>query len=105
MPQAVYCRLEALTRSILHGSYEVMGSDKVVETLPSFETHPSKYRHWKLTFENEIATLSMDVKEDEGLRANDYVLKQNSYDLGVDIELNAVFFDRTLQVGIAHLGQ
>jgi benzoyl-CoA-dihydrodiol lyase len=52
----------------------------------SFETHPSRYRHWKLGFDGEIATLSMDVQEDAGLRG-DYRLKLNSYDLGVDIEL------------------
>src|SRR6187455_2733015 len=52
----------------------------------SFETDPSRYRHWKLAFDGEIATLSMDVQEDAGLRG-DYKLKLNSYDLGVDIEL------------------
>ena len=52
----------------------------------SFETAPDRYRHWKLTFDAEIATLSMDVQEDAGLRG-DYRLKLNSYDLGVDIEL------------------
>src|SRR5689334_21644315 len=52
----------------------------------SFETDPSKYRHWKLDLAGEIATLSMDVQEDAGLRS-DYRLKLNSYDLGVDIEL------------------
>jgi len=52
----------------------------------SFETDPSRYRHWKLAFDGEIATLSMDVQEDAGLRG-DYRLKLNSYDLGVDIEL------------------
>ncbi len=52
----------------------------------SFETHPSQYRHWKLTFDGPIATLGMDVQEDAGL-APDYKLKLNSYDLGVDIEL------------------
>src|SRR5678810_166310 len=52
----------------------------------SFETDPSRYRHWKLGFDGEIATLSMDVQEDAGLRG-DYRLKLNSYDLGVDIEL------------------
>jgi len=65
-----------------------MGKDTVHEELPSFESHPSKYKHWKLKLEGEIATLSMDVQEEGGLRAQDYVLKQNSYDLGVDIELN-----------------
>ena len=52
----------------------------------SFDTHPSKYRHWKLTFDGPIATLGMDVQEDAGL-SPDYKLKLNSYDLGVDIEL------------------
>jgi benzoyl-CoA-dihydrodiol lyase len=52
----------------------------------SFDTHPDRYQHWKLTFDGPIATLSMDVKEDAGL-SPDYKLKLNSYDLGVDIEL------------------
>jgi benzoyl-CoA-dihydrodiol lyase len=51
-----------------------------------FETQPSQYRHWKLTFDGPVATLGMDVREDAGLR-DDYRLKLNSYDLGVDIEL------------------
>jgi benzoyl-CoA-dihydrodiol lyase len=57
-------------------------------TAPSvtFETHPSVYQHWRLTFDGPIATLGMDVKEDGGL-TRDYRLKLNSYDLGVDIEL------------------
>jgi benzoyl-CoA-dihydrodiol lyase len=33
----------------------------------SFETAPDHYRHWKLTFEGPVATLSMDVQEDGGL--------------------------------------
>ena len=51
-----------------------------------FRTEPSKYRHWKLTFNGPVATLAMDVKEDGGLKPG-YELKLNSYDLGVDIEL------------------
>src|SRR5690349_21897043 len=51
-----------------------------------FDTAPDKYTHWKLAFDGAIATLSMDVQEDAGLRP-DYRLKLNSYDLGVDIEL------------------
>jgi benzoyl-CoA-dihydrodiol lyase len=51
-----------------------------------FETDPDQYKHWKLSFEGAVATLSMDVREDAGLR-QDYRLKLNSYDLGVDIEL------------------
>jgi benzoyl-CoA-dihydrodiol lyase len=52
----------------------------------TFEAHPSRYRHWALTFDGPVATLGMDVREDAGLR-DDYRLKLNSYDLGVDIEL------------------
>ncbi|MCB9833889.1 MAG: benzoyl-CoA-dihydrodiol lyase [Planctomycetes bacterium] len=52
----------------------------------NFETEPSKYKHWKLEIEGERARLIMQVKEDQGLRS-DYILKLNSYDLGVDIEL------------------
>jgi benzoyl-CoA-dihydrodiol lyase len=53
----------------------------------TFETSPDQYKHWKLTFDGPVATLAMDVQEDAGLRPNDYKLKLNSYDLGVDIEL------------------
>ncbi|MGO4305677.1 2,3-epoxybenzoyl-CoA dihydrolase [Cupriavidus sp. RAF12] len=53
----------------------------------TFERHPDQYRHWKLTFDGPVATLSMDVDEDGGLRPG-YALKLNSYDLGVDIELH-----------------
>src|SRR5687768_3934759 len=52
----------------------------------SFDTSPDRYRHWKLTFDGPVATLSMDVQEDAGL-SPDYKLKLNSYDLGVDVEL------------------
>ena len=52
-----------------------------------FQTHPSRYKHWRLTFEAPVATLTMDVAEDGGLRPG-YKLKLNSYDLGVDIELH-----------------
>ena len=52
----------------------------------NFQTSPDQYRHWKLTIEGPVATLSMDVQEDQTL-ASGYKLKLNSYDLGVDIEL------------------
>ena len=48
---------------------------------------PPQYKHWKLSIDGNIATLAMDVREDAGMRPNDYKLKLNSYDLGVDIEL------------------
>jgi len=51
-----------------------------------FETHPSRYVHWRLEIQPPIARLVMDVQEERPLRAG-YTLKTNSYDLGVDIEL------------------
>src|ERR1043165_9711749 len=58
----------------------------MTDTIVDFRTEPARYRHWKLSFDGPVATLSMDVQEDAGLRG-DYRLKLNSYDLGVDIEL------------------
>lgn len=52
----------------------------------NFQTSPEQYQHWKLAIDGAVATLSMDVQEDETL-AEGYKLKLNSYDLGVDIEL------------------
>jgi benzoyl-CoA-dihydrodiol lyase len=54
---------------------------------PDYRTEPGKYKHWKLGFDGPVATLTMDVAEDGGLRPG-YKLKLNSYDLGVDIELH-----------------
>ena len=58
-----------------------------------FETSPAQYRHWRLEFPTvaglapgSVARIVMDVVEDGGMRPG-YVLKLNSYDLGVDIEL------------------
>src|ERR1700726_2306552 len=65
------------------------GEDRVLAGGAShidFQTDPSRYRHWKLNVEGEVATLTMDVDENAGLFAG-YQLKLNSYDLGVDIEL------------------
>ena len=52
-----------------------------------FRTEPSRYKHWRLSFDGPVATLTMDVAEDGGIRPG-YKLKLNSYDLGVDIELH-----------------
>src|SRR6201982_1912840 len=52
-----------------------------------YQTAPDRYKHWKLKFEGPVATLLADFDEDAGLRPG-YKLKLNSYDLGVDIELN-----------------
>jgi benzoyl-CoA-dihydrodiol lyase len=55
-----------------------------------FATDPSRYRHWKLSVDSEVATLVLDVDERGGLFEG-YDLKLNSYDLGVDIELADAF--------------
>jgi benzoyl-CoA-dihydrodiol lyase len=53
----------------------------------TFDTHPDRYKHWKLQVDGPIVTLVLDVAEDGGIRPG-YKLKLNSYDLGVDIELH-----------------
>src|SRR5271167_3539480 len=53
----------------------------------TFDTDPSRYRHWRLACDGAIATLILDVEEEGGLSPG-YRLKLNSYDLGVDIELH-----------------
>src|SRR5438477_4654399 len=60
----------------------------VTELAPTveFATEPSRYRHWRLSIDPPLATLTLNVQEDGGL-VDGYVLKLNSYDLGVDIEL------------------
>ena len=56
------------------------------QPLVDFRTEPARYRHWKLSVDGRVATVTMDVQEDGGVRPG-YDLKLNSYDLGVDIEL------------------
>ena len=51
-----------------------------------FQTHPSRYKHWKLSIEGDVATLVMNVNPLGGQREG-YELKLNSYDIGVDVEL------------------
>jgi len=60
-----------------------MESATTLELTP-FETHPSQYKHWSLTVDGAIARMSLSVQEEEG---PEYLLKQNSYDMNVDIEL------------------
>src|SRR5258708_29234823 len=60
--------------------------DKAGAVPTTYDKHPDRYRHWRLSFDGERATLSMDVNEEKGLKPG-YKLKLNSYDLGVDIEL------------------
>ncbi|MFO0549487.1 MAG: 2,3-epoxybenzoyl-CoA dihydrolase [Polyangiaceae bacterium] len=63
-----------------------MADDRTPAPPVRFETHPDRYRHIKLSFDGGIARLALDVVEDAPLRPG-YQLKQNSYDLGVDVEL------------------
>jgi benzoyl-CoA-dihydrodiol lyase len=65
----------------------------------SFQTHPDRYRHWRLTVEGAVAWLEMDVDEGGALRPG-YELKLNSYDLGVDIEL----YDAVQRLRFEHPG-
>ncbi len=53
----------------------------------NYQTSPDQYKHWGLSFDGPVATLKADFNENAGLRPG-YTLKLNSYDLGVDIELN-----------------
>jgi benzoyl-CoA-dihydrodiol lyase len=53
-----------------------------------FQTDPSRYRHWRIERDGEVAYLIMDVDQAGALNGGEYELKLNSYDLGVDIELN-----------------
>jgi benzoyl-CoA-dihydrodiol lyase len=52
-----------------------------------YQTQPDRYAHWRLAFDGPVASLTLDVREDAGIRPG-YKLKLNSYDLGVDIELH-----------------
>ena len=65
----------------------VVNQDAKASAQVDYQTHPSQYRHWQLSFEGAVATLKADFDENAGLRPG-YKLKLNSYDLGVDIELN-----------------
>jgi benzoyl-CoA-dihydrodiol lyase len=62
-----------------------------------FRTSPERYRHWRLTVDGPVATLTMDVDAQGGLQPG-YELKLNSYDLGVDIEL----YDATQRLRLSH---
>jgi benzoyl-CoA-dihydrodiol lyase len=85
-----------------------IGFDRFAHDI-DFQTDPSRYRHWKLNVDGDVATLTMDVDENGGLFEG-YQLKLNSYDLGVDIELaDAVqrlrFEHPGVRGGAAALGQ
>ncbi len=52
-----------------------------------YRIEPTQYKHWSLSVDGSVARLTLDIAEDGGIRPG-YKLKLNSYDLGVDIELN-----------------
>ncbi|HXU67403.1 MAG TPA: 2,3-epoxybenzoyl-CoA dihydrolase [Casimicrobiaceae bacterium] len=58
----------------------------VTATDVDYQTDPSRYRHFRISYDGPVATLALDVDESGGIRPG-YALKLNSYDLGVDIEL------------------
>jgi len=64
-----------------------------------FRTSPERYRHWRMTVDGQVATLTMDVDAHGGLQPG-YELKLNSYDLGVDIEL----YDAVQRLRFSHPG-
>src|SRR5271156_855834 len=72
---------------LVAGMDAVLAKSNSVSEFLDFQTAPSRYRHWKLAFDAPVATLTLDVQEDAGIRPG-YKLKLNSYDLGVDIELH-----------------
>ncbi|HWC93156.1 MAG TPA: 2,3-epoxybenzoyl-CoA dihydrolase [Pseudolabrys sp.] len=57
-------------------------------TAIDYQTDPSRYRHWRVEYDGDVAYLIMDVDQAGALNGGEYELKLNSYDLGVDIELN-----------------
>ena len=73
--------------AVLFYDTHVVNAQSLTIMTIDFQTSPDRYKHWRLETDGEVATLTMDVAEDGGL-SEGYELKLNSYDLGVDIELN-----------------
>ena len=91
-----YIALRSLVRTLLHCCVVKIASNPpppfrsppmTLLARVDYQTHPSQYKHWKLKFEGQVATLSADFDENAGRRPG-YKLKLNSHDLGVDVELN-----------------
>src|SRR5947209_13461578 len=51
----------------------------------SFDTHPDRYRHWRLEIEGAVARLVLDVDEAAGLVPR-YPRKLHPYDTSVNTE-------------------
>jgi benzoyl-CoA-dihydrodiol lyase len=64
-----------------------MNSPEAVKPVITYDTSPEQYKHWKLACDGAIATLTLNINEDGGIKPG-YKLKLNSYDLGVDMELH-----------------
>ncbi len=64
-----------------------MNSPEAVKPVITYDTSPSQYKHWSLACDGAIATLTLNINEDGGIKPG-YKLKLNSYDLGVDMELH-----------------
>ena len=75
--------MNAMTEPLLFK--QTLGGEE--RELVSFATEPSRYRHWSLSVDGDVARLKLDIDEDGGIKPG-YKLKLNSYDLGVDIELH-----------------
>lgn len=76
--------------------------DPGTEPSINFNIAPTSHRHWDLTIDGPVATLEMRVDPAAGIR-DDYELKTNSYDLGVDIELHDLM--QRLMVGVTKPGK
>ena len=70
------------------GRRRISGAPEWIMQAIDFQTDPSRYRHWRIERDGEVAYLIMDVDQAGALNGGEYELKLNSYDLGVDIELN-----------------
>ena len=64
-----------------------MNSATQTRDIVTYDTAPERYKHWRLSVTDNIATLHLAISEDGGIKPG-YKLKLNSYDLGVDIELH-----------------
>ena len=80
---AIYCLKVVQT---IHRLVVKNGHEDNQMTIERFETHPDAYRHWQLSIDGAVARLEMNIQEEDGNDKN-YILKLNSYDIFVDIEL------------------
>jgi len=66
--------------------HEMSETNEKMAVKADFRTSPDEYRHWRMSFDGPVATLTMAV-DAASTFADGYELKLNSYDIGVDIEL------------------